>query len=253
MATTSSRSRLAHHVYGEHLARWREGRAALNTLARHPYAADAATSLKVFDASLALCGDEADTRHTLGVSDRIRVTALAAGNLAAHAPDRAGDLLREAVAAAEGTSLDDQDPACRALAVTGNSMACTLEEKAERSNEERTLMILRDDARHTGAGRDLARDRARGVPVGAKLSARGRSRGGAAACAGLPRLVRQNGSPALEEFFGWEALGLVERAAGNTAAYRQALEQARDAFARLAESDRGWCQASLDALAAEAA
>ena len=53
---------------------------------------------------------------------------------------------------------------------------------------------------------------------------------------------------ALERFFGWEALGVVERAAGNTTGHQQALAQARESFAELAESDRGWCQASLDKL-----
>ena len=246
--------RLAHHVYGEHLGRWHDGREALRVLGTHPHGADAAASLNVFDASLALCGDEADTRDTLGASDRIRVTALAAGNLATHAPLRAGHLLREAIAAAEATSLADQDPACRALAVTGNNMACALEEKANPSDEERGLMILAaQTARQywARAGTWLETERAeyrlaQSYRHAGDLAA---ARRHAQACLDL---VSKHGSPALEEFFGWEALGLVERAAGNTAAHRQAVEQARDAFARLAESDRGWCQASLDALAAPA-
>jgi hypothetical protein len=61
--------------------------------------------------------------------------------------------------------------------------------------------------------------------------------------------VRANGSVPLELFFGWEALGAVERAAGNATAHAQALAQAHAAFAQLDESDRGWCQASLDKLA----
>ena len=61
-------------------------------------------------------------------------------------------------------------------------------------------------------------------------------------------IVATNDGAALERFFGWEALGRVERAAGNATGHAQALAQAEQAFAGLEEGDRGWCQASLDAL-----
>ncbi|MDP1899804.1 MAG: hypothetical protein Q8K96_05065 [Rubrivivax sp.] len=46
-------------------------------------------------------------------------------------------------------------------------------------------------------------------------------------------------------------MGTAERAAGESVGHPQALARAREAFAALDESDRGWCQASLDQLAAE--
>ena len=63
-------------------------------------------------------------------------------------------------------------------------------------------------------------------------------------------IVQAHGSPALEDFFGWEALGTVERAAANAAGHAQALARAGAAFARLDDSDKSWCQASLDKLQA---
>lgn len=244
--------RLAHHVYGEHLARYGDGRAILAQLAAHPLGAGAAANLRLFDASLALCAGAADVRGTLDAPARIRVTALAAGNLAAHDPARAALLLSEAVADAEAATLDDKDPACRALAVTGNSVASALEAKSGRTEDERALMILAAvTARRywARAGTWLETERAEYRLARTWLEAGdpAQARRHAQACL---EIVREHDAPALEAFFGWEALGLVERAAGNTAGHTDALAQARDAFARLREEDRGWCKASLDALAA---
>lgn len=243
--------RIGHHVFGEHLAQYDAGRAFIARLAAHPHGGGAAPALRVFDASLALCAGATDPRPALAVPERIRVTALAAGNLAEHDSRRAATLLREAVAAAETAALDDQDPACRALAITGNGMACALEAKARRTDDERALMIL---AAHTArqywarAGTWLETERAEYRLARTWLAAGdpAQARQHAQACL---EIVRAHDDPALEAFFGWEALGLVERADGNAAGHAHALTQARDAFARLGEDDRGWCKASLDALA----
>jgi hypothetical protein len=243
--------RIVHHVFGEHLARYGDGRELLARLARHEHGAGAASDLRVFDASLALCAGTADARGTFAAPERIRIAALAAGNLAVVDAERAAHLLREAVAEAHAAALDDKDPACRALAIAGNNIATALEAKAHRTDEERTLMIL---AARTAreywarAGTWLETERAEyrlartwlqaGDPVEARRHAQ--------ACLAI---VREHESPPLEAFFAWEALGLVERAAVDPVEYRRALAQAREAYARLDEGDRGWCTASLEALA----
>ena len=63
-------------------------------------------------------------------------------------------------------------------------------------------------------------------------------------------ISRANSAPALERFFGWEALGRVERAAGNSSGHALALDQAETAFAALDASDHSACQATLDKLRA---
>jgi hypothetical protein len=248
----SALGRLAHHVYGEHLARYDEGRAFLVELAARPAAAGATANLRTFDASLALCAGAADLRGTLDVPTRVRVTALAAGNLTERDPARASLLLREAVAAAEAATLDDKDPACRALAVTGNNIACTIESKEGRTSDERALMILaartaREYWARSGTWLETERAEYRLARTWLAAGDVAQARQHAQACLAI---VREHDSPALEAFFGWEALGLVERAAGNATAHTHALTQAREAYGRLREEDRGWCKASLDALAA---
>ena len=93
-----------------------------------------------FQVSLALCEGSADERAAMSASDRIRVTALAAANLAERDTPRASVLFGAALAEAERAGLDAADPTNRALAVTANNLACTLEEKTRRSPAERALM-----------------------------------------------------------------------------------------------------------------
>ena len=247
-------ARLAHHVYGEHLARWADGRAVLAQLRAHPHGAAAEATLRVLDASLALAGELDDARPALTRPERIRVTAQAAGSLVEHAPGRAARLLREAAADAEAAALADDDPACRALAVTGNNMACALEGRRTRSDDERALMILaaqtaREYWGRAGTWLETERAEYRLAQTWRHAGDLAQARRHAQACL---EIVRAHGAPALEVFFGWEALGLVERDAGNATGHAHALAQARAAFAALDAGDRGWCQASLDALAASA-
>ena len=243
-------ARLAHHVYGEHLARYGDGCALLARLTSHEHGPGVAPLLRVLDASLSLAGEIADERAAFDVPARIRITALAAGSVVAHDPARAGALLREALADADAAALDDRDPACRALAVAGNQVACSLESKPARTDGERETMILaaqtaREYWARAGTWLETERAEYRLAQTWRNAGDFVQARRHAQQCL---EIVRQHGSPALEVFFGWEALGLVERDAGNTTGHGHALTKAREAFACLEEADREWCQSSLVAL-----
>jgi len=250
-AQAAALASLAHHVWGEHLGDWAAGREFLQRLAQHPACtADAAApAVRRCLASLALCEGRHDERPAFITSDRIRITAMAAANLAERDTDRASAWFGEALAAAG--DLDATDPAHRALAVTGNNLASTLEEKTTRTPAERALMIrAAQAARHHWAlaGTWLETERAEyrlamswlqaGEPATALQHAR--------QCLDI---VERHGGAGLERFFAWEAIGLAARAAGDAAGHGQALDHARAAFAALDEGDQGWCRASLDKLA----
>ncbi len=139
----------------------------------------------------------------------------------------------------------------RALAITGNGLACTLEEKPDRTADERALMILAaQTARHHWAiaGTWLETERAEYRLANTWLQAGDlvRAREHARACL---EIVAANDGAALERPFGWEALGLVERAAGNATGHAPALAHARAAFTELDASDKSWCAESIDKLA----
>jgi len=254
-----SLAQLAHHVYGEHLAAWNDGLKFLAALGRLPpfdAQGHSGQTLLRLRASLALAAGEGDARGTLSPSDRIRVGAMAAASLAGHDTARATALFQESLEEARSADLPASDPMNRALAVTGNNLACTLEEKIGRTAQERELMIL---AARTGrhywerAGTWLETERAEyrlamtwlqaGDPVQARQHAQ--------QC--LEIVSAQAEPPALERFFAWEALGVVERAGGNPTGHQRALAAAREAFERLDEGDRGWCAAELEKLAAPTA
>jgi hypothetical protein len=246
---------LAHHVFGSHLARWQDGIDFQQQLAALPCCAagsNEALAIARHVAALRLAGGLGDDRAGASTSDRIRLTALAANNLAEHDATRAAALLEEALAMAETAGLPDGDPCHRALAIAGNNTASTLEEKPKLSAEEKRLMIL---AAQTGrkhwaiAGTWLETERAeyRLAMSWLKAGDTAQARQHAQNCL---EIVQAHDDVALEAFFGWEALGVVERAAGNATGHAQAVAQAEAAFARLAEGDQGWCRASLDKLRA---
>jgi hypothetical protein len=246
---------LAQHVFGDHLGRWADGLAFLDQVAALPVTqAVPAQAVARFQAALKLAGGLADTRATLDASERIRVTALAAAQLGAHDAARSHALLDEAAAAAERAALPDKDPAHRNLAIAGNGIASTLEELPTRS-EAQTQLMLR--AAHLGrrfwalAGTWLETERADYRLALSHLAAGllPQARQHAQDCL---EIVQANANVPLEAFFGWEALGRVERAAGNGTGHAQALAQAEAAFAGLDEGDKGWCKTSLDGLKATA-
>ncbi len=245
---------LGQHVYGEHLAEWRNGVAFLDRMAALPaFVRDGASgqAQRRAIAALQLSAGADTTLGDLAPSDRIRVAAMAAGNLAAHDTARARRLLEDALDLAQRAGLPNADPMHRTLAVTGNALACTLEEKVDRSADERALMILAaQTARHHWAiaGTWLETERAeyRLANTWRQAGDLAQAREHARACL---EIVAANDDAALERLFGWEALGLIERAAGNAAGHAQALARAREAFAELDASDQSWCAASIEKLA----
>ena len=248
---------LAHHVHGEHLGTWQEGIAfieRLETAAAFAPQGPSGQAARRCIASLRLTGGASDPAPLNGLaeSDRIRALAMAAANLAGREPLRAGALLRDALDLAQRTDFPANDPMNRALALAGNQIACELEEKPQRSADERGLMILAaQTARQYWAlaGTWLETERAEYRLANTWLQAGDLARAREHAQACLEIVAANDGAP-LERFFAWEALGLVERAAGNATGHAQALARAREAFAELDESDKSWCAASLDKLAA---
>ncbi len=243
------------HVHGTHLGDWVGGREALEALRSVPAYRDDSTSgqgLSRALASLALAAGSASPTPSASASDQIRIRAMAADALVERDTARASELLREALAIESGSALPDADPMHRALAVIGHNLACTLGDKAQRSADERALMLLAAQVSRTHwarAGTWLEVERAEYRLAMSWLGAGdpARARVHAQACLDI---VAANEGAALERFFGWEALGAAARAAGDPAAHADAVANARAAFAELSTDDQGWCRDSLDKLAA---
>ena len=248
---------LAHHVLGEHLGAWQEGldyceklRALPAFDARFFTGSSSAASLRRVQAALKLSGALADERAALSTSDQVRVTVMAAANLASHDAARAASLLQQACDDALAAALPASDPAPRSIAASANGIAGTLEEKPARTGSETTLMLAAAEAARrfweiAGTWLEVERAEYRLAMSCTQAGQLERARGHAQQCLAI---VHAHDSVALEAFFGFEALAVVERAAGFEAAFAAAVSAAREAFARLSEGDVGWCQASLDKL-----
>ena len=224
----------------------------LSTLPSFTAAGESGQTVRRCVASLSLCERADFDLDSLSLSERICVGAMAAANLAERDTARALQLFQHALAQAEHSGLGAADAMNRALAVAGNNLACTLEEKPARSAAERELMLLAAQAsRHywerAGTWLEVERAEYRLAMSWLQAGDTARARTHAQACLNT---VAANHGEALERFFGWEALGQVERAVANPSGQASALAQARAAFAELDESDQAGCAASLDRLAA---
>jgi tetratricopeptide (TPR) repeat protein len=237
------------HVAGEHLGRWHDGLALLERVAALSVVAPGSAEDQAVArgrATLLLCaGDRAGAdallarAHPAGLpegSTRARVLAVAASALAGQRRiDEALVLFDEALRVADYGPAKD-DPAARALAVTGNNLACALEERPGRTAAEDRLLEL---AARTGrrfwevAGGWTQVERAE-YRLAMTFVALGRAQDALTHARACLSLCEANGADAGELFFAHEALARAHHAVGDAAA-------ARAACARMAE-----LQATLD-------
>ncbi len=238
------------HVLGEHLGFWDKGIHLLQQLKAIPAFESASESNKAIArsiASLELAGGKRQSVDDLSVSDQIRVLAVAASALSEQKnPEMAQKLFGEALDKGQ-LGIEKADPANRALAVTGNNLACALEEKTTRTKSETDLMIL---AAQTGrkyweiAGSWLEVERAEYRLSQTYLKANDFARALEHAQTCL-EVAQENNAPPLELFFGYEALALVEKARSNSIGFSKAVEQVKTNFEKLNSEDKSWCESSL--------
>jgi len=242
---------LAHHVHGAHLGQWQRGLRLQETLIALPACTTGtATQLRRHITSLALAGGEPGARAALAPAERATVAALAADGLAGHDTPRALALLRTAIAEAEQLGLADDAPTVRAIAVAANNAAGTLRDISPRSAAQTAAMLEAAAVARRfwqRAGTWLQVERADYFLALSHLAAgdAATAREHALACL---RTVADNGNVPLEVFFGQEALALAAQAAGDTATRNAAVARACETFPLIEESDRGWCQPTLDKL-----
>ena len=240
---------LAHHVLGEHLGRWQEGLGYLEQVAqRGMHGAAGTAALARCQASLRLCAELADERAAMTPSDQCRVSAMAACNLAAFDTARAATLLWDAEARA--AALPDTDPGVRSLAANSNGIAGTLQALKQLTPPQRALMLrAAQEARvqweRAGTWLEVERAEYRLARCWLAAGDAARSMEHALRCEAI---VLEHGAPALELFFGAEALALSARALADIARAAAALASARQAFQGLAASDQDWCRVTLDQL-----
>jgi HEPN domain-containing protein len=245
-------AQLLTHVYGEHLGRWHDGVTLLESLRARNVAGDA-------DAERALARNIATLRHAAGdrdgmtalpVEDRIASLATVASAMAArHEFKRAIAAYGEASSLAEDGILSSS-PAIRALAVGGNNLAAALEDKTDRDSAETRSMV---DAAEAGlkfwrlAGTWLEEERAE-YRLAKSLLEAGDTAASAIHAQACVAVCEANGAPPFERFFGYVALALAQRRAGESDRYEASRGEALRLHALLSADERQACESDRAAL-----
>ncbi len=248
------------HVFGEHLGQWRQGAELLQSLA--PAAAGD-------DAALAVIARQRAALHAAG-GDDAALTALPLGDaVAAWATvsslrcgrtdvDGAGAALQRAlklaasglaeIGPADNSPRPAKSPAHRALAVAGNNLAAALEELGrKRSPAQTETMVIAAEAGlkfWTLAGGWFEAQRAE-YRLARSLLQAGRAGDAAGAARRCLALCEQNDAPAFERVFGYAALSMALRAAGDASGADAARADAEQQLSSVPADEQHWCAADL--------
>ncbi len=244
--------RLAAHVYGEHLGEWQQGIDLLRRVAVLPACTvEGKAEVDRAVAMLRYARGEHTALDGLAADARIAALAGAAATLAGRADIDAAIIAYDtALQDAAATGLVDGSPAIRALAVAGNNLAATLEELPTRDDRQAAAMVraARGGLRYwQRAGTWLEHQRAE-YRLARSLLLAGDPRAAAESAQRCVDLCTSNGAPAFEQFFGYAALALASRAAGQEDAFTAARDRALALFDGVPVEERAWCEAELRAL-----
>lgn len=238
---------LIFHVSGEHLGQWSEGVALLEELKRSPHLKDEA-ALNRCVAALKICQDRNYSLVGFGQSDQARILAISASALASQNDlERAGKYLKKAQIIAE-EKLSETDPAIKSLAITGNNLACALEEKAEQGQLQKDLMIQAALLARTyweKAGTWLHVERAEYRLANTYLKAQDPTEAKKHAVNCLAT-IKANADDPLEFFYAYEALALCARALGDQLEVESCIHQMEQCHERVGPGDRSWTTATLE-------
>jgi hypothetical protein len=240
---------LVTHVMGVHLGKTSEGKDILQQLERLEFN-DSNTLLNIRISKAILSYVENSNMDISGFSDseKVRIVATAASSF--QGLDKileSKTSLNKAISLT--VTLEVKDPAFRALAVAGNVIASTLEEKTALSSEETELMLL---AAHTARkywqifGTWLETERGEYRLAQSYLKAKDfiNSIKHANLCL---TICEENKAPALELFFAYEAIAGVEKAMKQPL---RSLPQMEKYFSQLTNEDKRWCEKSLNKIKA---
>lgn len=237
------------HVYGEHLARFDDGVELLESMRRLPAShgqAEALGTLSRSVAALRYASGEAHALDVLAPQDRISVLANASGAILGQS-----DFGRAIAAYDEALRLAlkhrPEARAQRSLAVAGNNLASSLEQKTDRSVSETEGMLRAAEAAlkyWAMAGTWLETERAEYRLTRSLLQAgqAGKAVEHARRCIAI---CATNDAPPFERFFGEAVLAIAQRCAGDHAGFAVARKRAQALFVQVPDDEQPWCATEL--------
>ena len=242
---------LVAHVMEEHLAEYENGIFILNQLKSNPQAGpETQKSILRSIAALQVCKENFKLT-SFSKSDQVRILAVASSALSERDLSRAQSLLVQALDLAE-SGLEKQDPAYRALAVTGNNLACAFEEKVSRSAEETEFMILaaqigRKYWELAGSWLEVSWGEHRLTMTYLQAKDFEKALQHAQICV---KLCQENKATGLDLFYAYEALASAEKARVNESGFQKAIELMSETLKTLDSADKEKAEMSLQKLRA---
>jgi tetratricopeptide (TPR) repeat protein len=239
--------RLIVHVYGEHLGEWTKGIELLRKLKNNATIKDQ-SEMKRSVAILTLGNNPNLSIDEFSPSDQVRIYASTAQALAHLGGLKNAAKFLSLAAELCISQVTKEDLANKTLAMAGNNMACSLEEKIERNSTEIELMISaakigRQFWEIAGTWKEIERAEYRLAQTYLKAGLLDESLAHAHKCF---EINTQNGSEPLEIFFSYEAIALVEKAQNKVDASLKSIEKMKTIFLSLSVDDQAWCQETLD-------
>jgi hypothetical protein len=240
-------ARLIVHLAGQHLGDWESGIGLLRKLKNNATINDKSEMNRLV-AVLTLGNFPSTDLSSFSPSDQARIYAATSSALASLGGIKnAEKFLKLAVNIIE-TNLSVSDPANKAVAITGNTIASTLEEKTDRSILHDELMIYAAQTARkyweiAGGWKEI--ERAEYRLAKSNLKAQRNNEAHEAACTCL-KIVNSNNDEPLELFFAQEVVILTSMATNNISGLERSKEVMRGAFDQLSTDDQEWCRPTLD-------
>ncbi|MBT3205086.1 MAG: hypothetical protein HOM14_02465 [Gammaproteobacteria bacterium] len=244
-------SQIVTHVFGEHLGNWKEGIDLLGKIRAIPVCSSIGkAAIKRAIAVLKMASGENVNVDDFTRSEQIRIYALTASVLCGQNKiDTAKKYMQMAIEQAEIEILDN-DPVNRVLAITGNNLACSFEEKKSRTTEETEMMILAAKTARkywaiAGTWLEVERAEYRLAMTFIKANELIQALEHAQACI---EICENNNAEPIEYFYGYEVLALVEKYSSNESGFNKALGKVLSYFEKLSDDDKPWCEPDLQKL-----
>ncbi len=241
------------HVLGQHLGRWDDALKLLKSLKQHSQftagsEADGAVTRSM--AALQLASNQIEDLGELPAGDQTRVYALTAAILSERDTARAREFLITALSLAKSV-VEKSDPGLKSLAASTHNIAAALEVKKTLTAEEVQLMLEAAAASRkyweiVGTWVEVKQAEYRLALTHAKA---GKFEEAIAHAREGLRICEENKGSALEYFFAYECIALVEKARGFVGAFQDASKKARGHFHQLTVEDKKYCEESMKSLA----
>lgn len=252
---------LAQHVAGEHLGLWQGGRKFLEQLIRHPKFNAISPSGKTVYRSLAvlargegdLVSSETFEKQSLAggdvpaASDRVRILAQTASAFAGQRrAEEAKALFHQALEVAS-YGPKAQDPAARALAVTGNNLAADLEDRPARTADETALMVLAAETgrrywKIAGSWTEVGWAEYRLAMTQVAAGDGQKAMKHARECLGI---CEDNRAIPFQHFYGWEAMARGAAKAGDPFTAKSSRDKASEFIEKMKPEAQPECRQAL--------